>query len=234
MIIDFVSAINLLKSGEIVALPTETVYGLAAIATNDEAVEKIYAAKGRPSFNPLIIHVHSIQQAMEYAEFSDIAIKIAEKFWPGPLTLVLKRKNSAISNLVTAGLETIAIRMPSHKIMLDILKQLNIPLAAPSANKSERISPTNYDHVIKSLGDHVPVVDGGASIFGLESTIIDVSSDVPKILRLGFITQDIISEFLKIDVALSSALDAIKAPGMMKRHYSPLCKIRINADSAGM
>jgi L-threonylcarbamoyladenylate synthase len=232
MIIDSFKAIELLKTGQLVAVPTETVYGLAGDASSDEAVLKIYETKNRPNFNPLIIHVSNIDQALEYAEFTEEAKILAKEFWPGPLTLVLKRKeNSLISKHALAGLKTIAIRIPANSTTLEIIRLFGKPIAAPSANLSSQISPTRASHVSKSLGDKVYIIDGGKSTFGLESTILNCSLEGKiEILRHGYLTREILEEFLKTNISEPNTA-IIKAPGMLKKHYSPSCKLRINSQN---
>jgi L-threonylcarbamoyladenylate synthase len=204
-----------------VAVPTETVYGLAADATNGAAVAGIYAAKGRPSFNPLIVHVPDLEAAQRIAEFPGAALELAHAHWPGPLTLVLPLKpGSGIASLVTAGLSTIAIRVPAHPAMQALLKACGRPLAAPSANASGSISPTRAAHVAKSLGERIPlIIDGGATELGLESTIIAVGADgALRMLRPG-----------PIDLGLSlSSGGAIEAPGQMASHYAPAKPLRLD------
>lgn len=224
-------ACELLSSGDVVAIPTETVYGLAADATNDQAVAKIYTIKQRPEFNPLIIHCHSASQASQYVDFTETAKCLAERFWPGPLTLVLKRsKNSQIpiSLLASAGLDTLAVRIPSHPVAQALIKLYGKPLAAPSANLSMTISPTCALDVQASLGSRVPlIIDGGATKIGVESTIIDLSGDVPVLLRPGGISLESLKSEVG-EVRLYHGTD-IKAPGMMQRHYAPNARIRLNA-----
>lgn len=225
------TACNLLAAGDVVAIPTETVYGLAADATNDQAVAKIYATKQRPEFNPLIIHFHSASQASQYVEFTELAKRLAEKFWPGPLTLVLKRlkdSESPISLLASAGLDTLAVRIPSHPIAQALIKLYGKPLAAPSANLSMTISPTCALDVQASLGSRVPlIIDGGATKIGVESTILDLSGPEPTLLRPGGISLELLrAEIADIRFYHGSS---IKAPGMMQRHYAPSSRIRLNA-----
>jgi L-threonylcarbamoyladenylate synthase len=222
----------LLSQGKLVIMPTETVYGLAADATHDFAVAGIYKLKNRPAFNPLIVHVGSIDQAKEQAFFSEKAFLLARHFWGqkgGPLTLVLKRKNPHLSHLVTAGLNTVAVRMPSHPMALDLLKTYPNPLAAPSANRSEALSPTSFQAVQESFGDETPFgLDGGPCQVGLESTILDLSGSTPILLRPGGISVEQIEYVLgkKIEIYKGSA---IQAPGMTKRHYAPKTPLRLNA-----
>lgn len=223
-------AIFIIKSGGLVAIPTETVYGLAGDATNSEAVGKIYDLKGRPANNPLIIHVANLEAAKEIAEFNESALKLAKEFWPGPLSLVLKsKKDSPISKEALAGLDTIAVRIPSHEIALEFLKQASVPIAAPSANISNYISPTEAGHVSEAFVG-LYVIDGGKSVYGLESTIVDMSKDNPTILRSGFISKEDIAKALGKDIAVNQSHE-ILAPGMMKRHYSPKVNLRMNATS---
>ena len=219
-----------LESGELVAVPTETVYGLAARADSAEAVAKIYAAKGRPDFNPLIVHVRDVAQAEEFADFDDRALDLAERFWPGPLTLVLPlREDAQIARAVTAGLPTIALRQPAHKVMRAVLEQVGIPLAAPSANRSEHLSPTRAEHVKTSLGSACPMVlDGGASEKGVESTIVALRADGAwSLLRPGPITKETLDRILGPETALDDA--GIEAPGQLARHYSPGKPVRMSA-----
>lgn len=212
-------------AGRPVALPTETVYGLAADATNAHAVAAIYAAKGRPSFNPLIVHVLDLDAAERIANFNVHARALAAQYWPGPLTLVVPlRRDSAIARLVTAGLSTIAIRVPSHPVMRALLEACATPLAAPSANTSGSISPTRAAHVLTSLGGKIPmIVDGGACTVGLESSIVAVGDDgALRLLRPG-----------PVDLGLSVEHGgAIEAPGQLASHYAPSKPLRLNATYA--
>jgi L-threonylcarbamoyladenylate synthase len=217
-------AARLIAAGQPVAMPTETVYGLAADATNGEAVARIYAAKGRPSFNPLIVHVRTLAQAAEIAEFDAQAKALAKRHWPGPLTLVLPLRDGArIAALVTAGLPTVALRSPAHPAMQALLEAAGRPLAAPSANASGRISPTRAAHVLASLGGRIPlIVDGGPTALGLESTIVALTGGPARLLRPG-----------PIDLGLEAAADgAIEAPGQLRSHYAPGKPLRLNAASA--
>jgi len=232
MIVDLDRAISLIQNNDIVALPTETVYGLACDATSDIACEKIYHVKGRPLFNPLIIHVLNLEEAKKYGKFNEDALKIASIFWPGPLTIILPKIKSDISDIATSNLETIALRVPSHEVFREILLKADKPLAAPSANISSHISPSSAEHVNKSFLGKIPVIDGGRTIYGIESTIIDCTKDIPVLLRHGFISEEVISEALDKLVAPSDIAEKIKAPGMLKKHYSPNCPIRINAGEA--
>jgi L-threonylcarbamoyladenylate synthase len=215
-------AAALIKAGEIVAVPTETVYGLAGNASNGEAVAAIYAAKGRPSFNPLIVHVPDLEAAEAIAVFGEAARALAAAHWPGPLTLVLPlRPDSGIASLVTAGLTTIAIRVPAHPAMRALLKVCGHPLAAPSANASGSVSPTRATHVANSLGGRIPmIIDAGACAVGLESTIIAVGDDgALRLLRPGPIDLG-----LRLDTG-----GGIEAPGQLASHYAPTKPLRLNA-----
>ncbi|MFY8019695.1 MAG: L-threonylcarbamoyladenylate synthase [Bacteroidia bacterium] len=227
---DITKAAALLQQGELVAIPTETVYGLAANAFNGNAVAKIYETKGRPQFNPLIIHSNSFDKFLSWGiHIPETAFKLAEKFSPGPLTLVVPKGNS-IPDIVTAGHSSVAIRIPNHQICLDLLSQLDFPLAAPSANLSGSISPTSAQHVFEQLGDKIPyILDGGNCHIGLESTIISFTGKTPLLLRLGGLAIE------EIEQVLGQALDKSKllnnenpeAPGMLSRHYAPQTQLRI-------
>jgi L-threonylcarbamoyladenylate synthase len=217
-------AARLILSGEPVAVPTETVYGLAADATNAEAVARIYEAKGRPNFNPLIVHVPDIASAESIGEFGEEARALAEQYWPGPLTLVVPmRADAGIASLVTAGLTTIGLRVPAHPAMQGLLRAVERPLAAPSANASGSISPTRAEHVLKSLRGRIPmIIDGGATERGLESTIVAATGGPLRLLRPGPIE-------VEADGASSSR---IEAPGQLASHYAPSKPLRLNARSA--
>lgn len=220
-----------LRGGDIVALPTETVYGLGANARDGQAVAKIFSAKKRPAFNPLIVHVTDLNAAEALGEFDDRARALAKLFWPGPLTIIVKRKDdSGISDLVTAGLETIAIRVPAHKVMRDVLAQAGVPVAAPSANESGEPSATTPEHVVQSLGSRVPyILAAGPCAVGLESTVIDLSGDVPTILRPGAVTRGHIEEVIgKIEFDLGNH-DKPKSPGQLLKHYAPSIPVRLRA-----
>jgi L-threonylcarbamoyladenylate synthase len=223
-------AAGLIAAGQPVAVPTETVYGLAADATSDTAVARIYAAKGRPSFNPLIVHVREIAQAEQIARLPAPARALAEAFWPGPLTMVLPAApDSPIAPLVMAGLPTIAVRTPAHPVMRDLLAACDRPLAAPSANRSGSISPTRADHVLASLGGYIPLIlDAGPTARGLESTIVAVEEDRLRPLRPGPISMAELAEAsgLPIDDAPFSG---IEAPGQLASHYAPRQPLRLDA-----
>jgi L-threonylcarbamoyladenylate synthase len=223
-------AAELIRAGQLVAVPTETVYGLAADATSGEAVARIYAAKGRPAFNPLIVHVANLAMAEGLAIFSPAARRLVEAFWPGPLTLVLPiQPHGRIASLVTAGLSTIAIRMPAHPAMQALIAKTGCPLAAPSANASGGISPTRAEHVEASLGDRVPLIlDAGATRHGLESTIVAVDADRLRLLRPGPIAPDQLKEIAGLPLS-SAGGDRIEAPGQLASHYAPAKPLRLNA-----
>ncbi|MFN3450753.1 MAG: L-threonylcarbamoyladenylate synthase [Sphingorhabdus sp.] len=224
------AAMELLRSGQIVAIPTETVYGLAADASNADAVAKIYAAKGRPDFNPLIVHVADKSAAEKLAEFSPMADQLAQAFWPGPLTLVLPlRPDAHIAGAVTAGLPTIALRCPAHPVMQAVLKKTGLNIAAPSANKSGGISPTRAEHVLAGLGGTVPMIlDGGPCSAGLESTIVAVRHNGWQILRPGPVTSAEIEAVLGTG-PLAATDNSIEAPGQLASHYAPTKAVRLGA-----
>jgi L-threonylcarbamoyladenylate synthase len=224
-------AANLLRAGELVALPTETVYGLAANAMDPRAVAKILQAKGRPAHNPLIVHIASLALAETCTvHWPPLADKLARAFWPGPLTLVLPR-SPVIPDLVTAGGATVGLRWPAHPFIQAVLRECGFPLAAPSANLSNRISPTNAEHVRQQLGGAISlIVDGGQSQVGIESTVLDISTDRPRILRPGMIhaaalravTGEVMAPSADDAGALSGTL---RSPGLLKKHYSPKARL---------
>ena len=226
-------AVEHLKSGDIVAAPTDTVYGLFGDATNDNAIKKIYEVKGRPSYNPLIVHVNGIGMAKTIAEFNAEAENIANYFWntiKKPLTIVLKLINHNISKYVTSGLSTVALRCPYNNIAISLISKFNGPLAAPSANTSNKISPTSYSMVENDIGNKIPLIlDGGECNIGIESTIIDLTKKPYVILRPGGVSNEDIEAFLNTTVSCDISSTTIVAPGMMKKHYSPNLPIRINA-----
>ncbi|MGA2440945.1 MAG: L-threonylcarbamoyladenylate synthase [Tepidisphaeraceae bacterium] len=218
-------AVEILRSGGLVAFATETVYGLGADATNAQAVGKIFSVKGRPSGNPLIVHVADVPVARRYvADWPESAERLARAIWPGPLTLVLP-KGSQIVPEATAGLATVAIRCPDHPIALELLRQFAGPIAAPSANRSTRISPTTADHVRRELGDKVDLIlDGGPCRVGIESTVVDLSSPQPAILRLGAVSQQRLVELIgpvEIRMAAGDDRKPARSPGQQLVHYSP-------------
>ena len=222
------AAARRLRAGDLVAFATETVYGLGADARNADAVAKIYAAKGRPAWNPLIVHVEGIEAARELVEWDARAQKLAEAFWPGPLTLVLPGKG-AVCAAVSAGLSTVAVRMPAHPVALELLGAAQMPLAAPSANASMSVSPTLAVHVGQGLGEEVWVLDGGACGVGLESTVLDLSGARPAILRPGALGASDLAPLVGIlEQSEAPADEAPRAsPGQMKRHYAPRAPLRL-------
>ena len=228
----------LIKAGELVALPTETVYGLGADGLNPEAVAKIFAAKGRPQDNPLILHVTDMEQVDSLChDIPEIAYILAEKFWPGPLTMVLPARN-IIPSCTTAGLPTVAVRCPDCAVTREIIRLAGVPIAAPSANLSGKPSTTTAEHVYHDHKDKIPlIVDGGPCAVGVESTIVDLTEDRPRLLRPGGITPEQLLDVLGdlvIDKAVTAQIDkdaVIKAPGMKYRHYAPDCQVVIVAGS---
>ena len=227
---DIEKAAEILAKGGLVAFPTETVFGLGADASDDFAVAKIYEAKGRPSFNPLIVHVSDVGMAKRLVEWNDQADHLARAFWPGPLTLVLPmRTDAGVSKLVSAGLPTVAIRVPRHPIAQSMLRAFGGPVAAPSANLSGKISPTRADHVLNGLDGRIDaIVTQGHSENGVESTILHFDPN-PTILRPGTITAADISSVLGQPVARLEHADNIIAPGQMTSHYAPRAAVRLNA-----
>jgi L-threonylcarbamoyladenylate synthase len=222
-------AAQLIAQGEAVVVPTETVYGLAADATNEEAVARIYEAKGRPAFNPLIVHVRDLSHGEELGHFSDAARAAGSLYWPGALTIVVpRRKGTSIADIATGGLPTIALRCPKHPAMQDLLKATTKPLAAPSANMSGSISPTSVDHVLKTLEGRVPLVlDGGRTQQGIESTIVSFMGDKVTLLRPGPVDFDEIALFSRLSPGTSSG--KIEAPGQLQSHYAPSKPLRLDA-----
>ena len=223
-------AAETLSAGGLIALPTETVYGLGADARNDHAVARIFQAKGRPHFNPLIVHVASAQVAQRYVEWSDTAQQLSDAFWPGALTLVLPlRADAGLSPLVTADLPTLAIRVPAHPIAQALLETFDGPVAAPSANPSGKISPTTAQHVIDGLSGRIEgILDGGPCPVGVESTIVGLSG-VPMLLRPGGVATEDIEAVLGAPLALRDKADPLTAPGQMLSHYAPGARVRLNA-----
>lgn len=224
---NYTQAVDLLNNGEIVAFPTETVYGLGAVATDECAVKKIFAAKGRPSDNPLIVHIGTVEEVSLYTSYiPEVAKKCMEAFWPGPLTLVMKAKPNILAPSVTAGLQTVGIRMPDHPVALKLLQTLKKPLAAPSANRSGKPSPTKADHVFEDLHGIIPcILDGGMTGIGVESTVLDVTLDEPVILRPGGVTKEmleaVIGPVLEPSFEQQKIESTPKAPGMKYTHYAP-------------
>lgn len=223
---DLALAKQLLESGQLVAIPTETVYGLAANGLNPEAVALIFAAKNRPSFNPLILHVATVAQAQALTQaWPPKAQQLADVFWPGPLTLVLPRKNS-VPDIVTGGLETVAIRIPAHNLTLELLRGLPFPLAAPSANPSGYVSPTQAMHVAEQLGEQVAyVLDGGPAAVGVESTIVMVTGNEVYLLRQGGISEEAIKAVVGELTITTDADQKPLAPGMLLNHYAPAKRV---------
>lgn len=231
---DIAAAATLIRDGELVGLPTETVYGLGADATNERAVAKIFEAKGRPKFNPLISHVTGTEEAKRYVKWNATAEKLAATFWPGPLTLVLPRiEDSPIALLTTAGLDTVAIRAPAHDMAQALIEAAGRPIAAPSANRSGAVSPTLAAHVAESLGGRVKMIlDGGPCTIGVESTVLDLTAERPTLLRPGGATREAIEGVIG-PVAVSDALlsgdAARKSPGQLASHYAPSVPVRLDA-----
>jgi L-threonylcarbamoyladenylate synthase len=223
---DIKKARLLLESGELVAIPTETVYGLAANALNIAAVTKIFEVKQRPSFDPLIVHVPDMTTAGQYVEdIPDKALALAEKFWPGPLTIVLKKKQ-IIPDMVTAGLDTVGIRCPNHPMTSSLLKELSFPLSAPSANPFGYVSPTRPEHVDDQLGNSIPyILDGGACGIGIESTIVGFENNSPIVYRIGGLSLEAINKTIgNVSVQINSSSNP-KAPGQLQSHYAPRLKV---------
>lgn len=222
-------AADLLRAGGLVAIPTETVYGLAADATNDKAVARIFAAKGRPQFNPLIVHVSGTGMAQRFVDMPPLAERLAAEFWPGPLTLVLKRRaDCAVSLLASAGLDTLGVRAPNHAIAQAVIKTADIPLAAPSANPSGAVSPTRAEHVREGIGDKIDMVlDGGPCPVGVESTIVRIDGERAVLLRPGGVAREAIERV--IGHALERPNETkVEAPGMLASHYAPAAPLRLN------
>jgi L-threonylcarbamoyladenylate synthase len=221
-------AAELLRAGEVVALPTETVYGLAANALDPGAVSRIFTIKGRPAHNPIIVHVASLDLARNcVAHWPALADKLARAFWPGPLTLVLPRADS-IPGVVTAGGSTVGVRWPSHPFIQAVIRECGFPLAAPSANLSNRVSPTSASHVRKQLGEKIRlIVDGGQSQVGIESTVVDISVSPPRLLRPGMVhEQALLAVTGSLNVG-EGAGEVLKSPGLLRKHYSPKAKLLV-------
>jgi len=230
-------AADALRTGRLVAFPTETVYGLGADATNDGAVASIFEAKGRPTFNPLIVHVEDMGEALRYAEIGEVGQKLGTHFWPGGLTLVARRrKDCPLSLLVSAGLDTVALRVPAHSVAQALIAATGRPLAAPSANPSGRLSPTEAQHVMEGLGDAPAltfILDGGPCALGLESTVVGLpEGDVPTLLRPGAVPRGEIEDVLGAALADPHATgdtEGRSSPGMLASHYAPHASLRLNA-----
>jgi L-threonylcarbamoyladenylate synthase len=226
------AAADALRGGKLVAFPTETVYGLGADGTNGRAVAAIFAAKGRPRFNPLIVHVPDVGAAAKLGHLTPLGRQLAAAFWPGALSLVLaKQPDCPVADLTTAGLDTIAVRVPSHAIAQALLRAADRPIAAPSANLSGHVSPTTATHVEADLGGRVAMIlDGGATAVGLESAVVDVTGDEPVILRLGGVTREDIARVVGRAIAIAEGNpDAPASPGMLARHYAPTAGLRLGA-----
>jgi L-threonylcarbamoyladenylate synthase len=233
------NAAKALKDGHLVAFPTETVYGLGADATNEKAVSRIYSVKGRPINHPLIVHISSIQQIYKWAvDIPEYAEKLANKYWPGPMTLILKRGKQA-KDFITGGQNNVGLRVPAQPIALALLKEFEklggVGIAAPSANRYGAVSPTTVDAVQEEIGKYLDpkdfVLDGGPSLVGIESTIIDCTTEVPKILRPGVITTDMIQALIKLIPDINSINSSIRVSGMLPAHYAPNAKVKINGNT---
>ena len=227
-------AARILRAGGLVAFPTETVYGLGADATDDEAVAGIFAAKARPQFNPLIVHVPDTEAAAREAVFDARAATLAGEFWPGPLSLVLPRAaHCRVSLLCSAGLPSLALRAPSHPLAQKLLRATGRPIAAPSANRSGRISPTTANHVAEGLGNRVAMIlDGGACQVGLESAVLDLSGEAPVLLRPGGVTREALERVIG-PVSIPGPTTPLASPGMLASHYAPRLPLRMNAHDRG-
>lgn len=229
-------AADVLRGGGLVAFPTETVYGLGAHALDPAAVARIFAAKGRPANNPLIVHVARVEQARKLAaNWPETAERLAARFWPGPLTLVVRRA-PIVPDVVTAGAATVALRVPAHRIALALLEAANLPIAAPSANRSNQISPTTANHVLHGLGSAVDILlDGGAASGGLESTVLDLSSDPPRLLRPGLVwpsqIETVIGRIACPELSIAEPTAALPSPGTQPRHYAPRAPMECHAGS---
>ncbi|KGR88096.1 L-threonylcarbamoyladenylate synthase [Lysinibacillus odysseyi] len=236
----YAQAVDMLNAGQVVAFPTETVYGLGAVATDDTAVKRIFEAKGRPSDNPLIVHIGTIEELHDYIEdIPPVAKKCMEAFWPGPLTLVMKAKPGVLAPSVTAGLSTVGMRMPDHPVALELLRTLQKPVAAPSANRSGKPSPTKAEHVAEDLNGIIPcILDGGITGIGLESTVLDVTLHPPVILRPGGVTKEMLENVIGPVLEPSHEEQRIestpKAPGMKYTHYSPEAPVFLIEETANI
>lgn len=224
---NYTQAVDYLNNGEVVAFPTETVYGLGAVATDEQAVQKIFAAKQRPSDNPLIVHIGTVEEVTLYTEgIPEVAKKCMDAFWPGPLTLILEAKPNLLAPSVTAGLTTVGVRMPNHAVALQLLQTIQKPIAAPSANRSGKPSPTKASHVYEDLAGSIPcILDGGMTGIGVESTVLDVTITPPVILRPGGVTKEMLEEVigpvLEPNFEQQKIESTPKAPGMKYTHYAP-------------
>ena len=228
---DLDTAAALLRDGALVAFPTETVYGLGGDATNDHAVAAIFAAKERPHFNPLIVHVADIADARALADFDTRALTLAARFWPGPLSLVLKRRSDCpVSLLASAGLDSLAVRVPAHDLARALIRAAGVPVAAPSANRSGRVSPTSAAHVAAELDGRIAaILDGGPCRIGIESTVLDLTQDVPRLLRPGGVPREAIAALLGPIIEVEEGGAAPLSPGMLASHYAPSLALRLDA-----
>jgi len=220
------AAVAVLRHGGVIGIPTETVYGLAADVENEIALRRVFAIKGRPSDHPLIVHIASTQDLALWAQnIPDLAFELAQTFWPGPLTMLLRRGNRT-SLVATGGRDTVAIRIPAHEVALNLLREFGGALAAPSANRFGRVSPTTPQHVLDDLGQDVDLIlDGGECSIGVESTIVDLTNVVPQVLRPGGVSVERLESLLKIEI--ESANGPSRAPGMLESHYAPICEIEL-------
>ncbi|WP_394121360.1 L-threonylcarbamoyladenylate synthase [Planococcus donghaensis] len=233
----YAQAVEILLSGEVVAFPTETVYGLGADATNAEAVGRIFEAKGRPADNPLIVHVDSKETALEYVqEVSAKALQCMDAFWPGALTLIMQERPGAFAKNVTAGLETVGIRVPNHPVALSLLRKLQLPLAAPSANTSGKPSPTLAEHVYHDMEGRIPLIlDGGATEIGIESTVLDTTCEPPVILRPGKVSKEQIERVIgTVRTSSGNKNNVPKSPGMKYMHYAPTAPLYLIENEEGL
>lgn len=239
---DIKQAAHIIQQGGTVAFGTETVYGLGADATQDDAIRKIYAAKGRPSHNPLISHFTDLDHVFEFAEKTELAYQLAEKFWPGPLTLVLKKKHNRISPLATANLPTMAVRVPATQLARQLIAYSQTPIAAPSANRSGKISPSTAQHVLQDLNNQIDaILDSGPCQVGVESTILDLSQDQPVLLRPGGITVEALRQVCgiitfkapteKLPSERAEIAEKLIAPGQLSSHYAPSLPVRLNCQT---
>ena len=224
-------AVELLSKNDLVAFPTETVYGLGADATSDTAVSQIYKLKNRPFINPLISHVSNEEMAYSFCKETQLSNILAKAFWPGPLTIIMEQKNNtSISKLASANLDSIAVRVPKSKILQDIISKLNKPIAAPSANKSGMVSPTSAEHVFEEFGEKIKlIIDNGQTEKGIESTVVDARRDCPLILRPGPITLEMIKDATNSQAKLNTSSELIESPGQLLKHYSTQKHLIINS-----
>lgn len=229
---EIADAAKALLAGELVAFPTETVYGLGADATNDTAVARVYAAKGRPAFNPLIVHVADAEAALKLGAFPEAARRLAAALWPGPFSIVVPRaKDCPVSLLASSGLDSIALRVPNHAMALELLKAVGRPVVAPSANPSGKVSPTSAAHVRRHLGNKVAMIlDGGRCKVGVESTVVSFLADGPKLLRPGGIARAEIEKICNLPLTVESHAARPHAPGQLASHYAPSAELRLNAE----